>query len=215
MEEDGNDLNELMTALGSVVVVWGMIEDITRHFLGEVALGTDVDDRVDLIIISEIPFRTQLDILKKVAFVRRSNCEWFDRLASLVGELSSSMHAERNRLIHDLWERNDDGQIIKSIRGREETTVAKQKGDWKLKLTGERAVPVGEVEAFFEKAADSADALLALKTEYVEWKFKAARKNHFTDFTDQIRARSLAEVAMPEVRVIVSPDEAVEDGQPK
>ena len=76
MADDRNDLNELMTALGSVVVVWGMIEDIARHFLTEVALGNDVDDRVDLIIISEIPFRTQLDILKKVAYVRRSNCEW-------------------------------------------------------------------------------------------------------------------------------------------
>ena len=199
MADDRNDLNELMTALGSVVVVWGMIEDITRHFLTEVALGNDVDDRVDLIIISEIPFRTQLDILKKVAYVRRSNCEWFDRLFMLINDLSTSMHAERNRLIHDLWEKNDDGQIIKYVRGKEEATVAKKKGDWTLKLTGERAVPVDEVEAFFEKAANCADELLALKSEYVEWKFEAAKKNHFKDLADKIRERGLSKTARSEL----------------
>lgn len=192
MADDSNDLNELMTALGSVVVVWGMIEDVTRHFLRDVVLGAEADERVELIILSEIPFRTQLDILKKVAYVRRSNCEWFDRLAALVGELSGSVHAERNRLIHDLWEQSEDGQIIKSVRGKEETSVAKQKGEWHLKLTGERPVPVDEVEAFFEKAADCADAMLSLKNEYVTWKFKETQANHFRDLTDNIRERTRA-----------------------
>ena len=195
MADEGSDLSELMTALGSVVVVWGMIEDITRHFLTDIALGSDADDRVDLVIISEIPFRTQLDILKKVAYLRRSNCEWFDRLVVVLNDLSNSMHAERNRLIHDLWEANEEGQIIKYVRGKEEATVSKSKGEWKLKLTGERAVPVDEVEAFFEKAANCADALLALKMEYVEWKFEAAKQNLFVDLAERVRQKGLSEDA--------------------
>ena len=170
MADDKDDLNDLMMALGSVVVMWGMVEDVTRLFMRDVVLGNDTDERVERIILSETPFRTQLDILKKIAHVRRPNSDWFNRLATLIGELSGSMHAERNRLIHDLWEKTEEGQILKYVRGKEETAVAKKGGEWQLKVTGERAVPVAEVEAFFEKASDCFEAALALKGEYVEWK---------------------------------------------
>ncbi len=170
MAEEKDDLSKLMMALGSVVVMWGMVEDITRHFLRDVVLGADTDDSVERIILSETPFRTQLSVLKKVAHVRRPNSEWFQRLAVQIGELSNSMLAERNRLIHDLWEANEEGQIVKFMRGKEETAVVKKDGIWQLKVTGERAVPVAEVNAFFEKAADSLESMLALKREYVEWK---------------------------------------------
>lgn len=170
MTDEKDDLNELMMALGSVVVMWGMVEDVTRHFMRDVVLGDDTGDKVERIILSETPFRTQLDILKKVAHVRRPNSDWFDRLATQIGKLSGSMHAERNRLIHDLWEKSDEGQILKYVRGKEETAVAKKGGEWELKVTGERAVPVAEVEEFFEKAADCLETMLALKAEYVEWK---------------------------------------------
>lgn len=176
MADDKDDLSELMMALGSVVVMWGMVEDVTRHFMRDVVLGDDTDERVECIILSETPFRTQLDILKKVAHVRRPNSDWFNRLAALIGELSNSMHAERNRLIHDLWEKNEEGQILKYVRGKEETAVAKKGGEWQLKVTGERAVPVAEVEAFFDRAADCLEAILALNGEYMEWKMAELRK---------------------------------------
>lgn len=168
-EKEEADLTELMTALGAVVVVWGMVEDVTRQFMREVVLGNDTDESVERIILSETPFRTQLEILKKVAHLRRPNTDWFNRLAAQIGDLSNSMHAERNRLIHDLWEKNDEGQILKYVRGKEETAVAKKAGEWQLKVTGEREVPVAEVQAFFEKAADCFEAMLDLKSEYVEW----------------------------------------------
>lgn len=176
MAKDEGDLTDLMTALGSVVVIWGMVEDVTRQFMCDVVLGNDTDESVERIILSETPFRTQLDILKKVAHVRRPNTDWFNRLAAQIGELSNSMHAERNRLIHDLWEKNDEGQILKYIRGKEETAVAKKAGEWQLKVTGEREVPVAEVEAFFDRAADCFEAMVDLKGEYVAWKVEQAQK---------------------------------------
>lgn len=115
-----------------------------------------------------------------MAHVRWPNSDWFNRLNALIGDLSNSVHAERNRLIHDLWEQTDEGQILKYVRGKEEAAVAKKGGEWRLKMTGERAVPVAEVEAFFEKAAGCLEAMLALKVEYVEWKTSEMGKEIFT-----------------------------------
>lgn len=190
-EKEEQDLTDLMTALGSVVVVWGMVEDITRQFMREVVLGNDTDESVERIILSETPFRTQLDILKKVAHLRRPNTDWFNRLAAQIGNLSNSMHAERNRLIHDLWEKNDEGQILKYVRGKEETAVAKKAGEWQLKVTGEREVPVAEVQAFFEKVADCFEAMLDLKGEYVEW----AVEKETTKITKAMAAQMIDQTA--------------------
>ena len=170
MADEQDELNKLMMALGSVVVIWGMVEDITRMFLRDLVFDREGDNTIQHIVLSETPFRTQLDILKKAAHVRRPNTDWFNRLAEQVNELAGRMHAERNRLIHDLWEKNEEGLILKHVRGKEETAVAKKSGEWQLKITGERAVPVGEVEAFFEKASDAVEAMMALKAEYVEWR---------------------------------------------
>lgn len=64
MAEDENSLNGLMMALGSVVVMWGMLEDVTRQFLRDIAFGPESDESTKRIILSETPFRTQLDIEK-------------------------------------------------------------------------------------------------------------------------------------------------------
>jgi hypothetical protein len=176
MADNSEEFNELMTSLGSVVVIWGMVEDLVRNFMSDVVLESKEEKQVEHIILSETPFRTQLDILKKVAHVRRPNSHWFNRLAVQIGDLSGPLHAERNRLIHDLWEQNDEGQILKYVRGKEETSVVKKGSEWQLKVTGERPVPVADVDAFFEKAADCFDAMLALKGEYVMWKIEEESK---------------------------------------
>lgn len=172
-EEQSNEFDQLMLALGSVVVMWGMVEDMVRHVLRDVVLEDAKDPEVEQIVLSETSFRSQLDILRKVAHVRWPNSDWFNKVDVLIRQLSGPIHAKRNRLIHDLWENNEEGQIIKYVRGKDETAVQKKSGEWQLKLTGEKAVPVAEVEAFFEEAADACEALLALKSEYVEWRIKA------------------------------------------
>jgi hypothetical protein len=102
--------------------------------------------------------------------VRRGNTDWYEKLSEQIGALSGSLHAKRNRFIHDLWERNEQGQVIKYVRGKDEATVKKAAGEWHLKLTGEQSVPVAEVEAFFEEAANAFETMLKLKSEYVEWR---------------------------------------------
>ena len=170
MTEQSDEFDQLMMALGSIVVIWGMVEDVTRAFTSDVVFEYDADPNIEQIIMSETPFRSQLDILKKVSHVRRGNTDWYENLSVQIGALSGPLHAKRNRFIHDLWEKNEHGRIMKYVRGKDETAVKKTGGEWQLKFTGEQPVPVAEVEAFFEEAAEAFEAMLKLKSEYVEWR---------------------------------------------
>lgn len=171
--EESDEFNQLMMALGSVVVMWGMIEDMVRHFLRDVVMEDANAPEIERIVLSETSFRSQLDILKKVAHVRWPNSDWFNAVNEQVKALKGPLQDKRNRFIHDLWEKNEAGQMVKIIRGKDETAVQKHGGEWHLKLTGEHAVPVADVEAFFEEIANSYETLLGLKSEYVERRYKA------------------------------------------
>lgn len=177
--EQSDEFDQLMKALGSIVVMWGMVEDVTRAFTSDVMFENDTDPDIERIVLSETPFRSQLDILKKVAHVRRGNTGWYENLSAQIGMLSGPLHAKRNRFIHDLWEENERGQMIKYVRGKDETAVKKTGGEWHLKLTGEQAVPVAEVEAFFDEAANAFETMLKLKSEYVEWQVAERKKEIF------------------------------------
>ncbi|ALR21883.1 hypothetical protein [Sphingobium baderi] len=171
--EESDEFNQLMMALGSVVVMWGMVEDMVRHFLRDVVMEDGNAPEIERIVLSETSFRSQLDILKKVAHVRWPNSDWFNAVNEQVKALKGPLQDKRNRFIHDLWEKNEAGQMVKIIRGRDETAVQKHGGEWHLKLTGEHAVPVADVEAFFEEIANSYETLVDLKSEYVAWRYKA------------------------------------------
>ncbi|CDO36922.1 hypothetical protein [Novosphingobium sp. KN65.2] len=172
-QEESDEFDRLMMALGSIVVMWGMVEDMVRQFLRDVVMEDAEEPEIERIIISQTSFRSQLDVLKKVAHVRWPNSEWFDAVNEQVKALKGPLQDKRNRFIHDLWEKNEAGQMVKFIRGKDEAAVQKKEGEWHLKLTGEVAVPVAEVEAFFEEIADTLEALLALKSQYVEKTYKA------------------------------------------
>jgi hypothetical protein len=108
--EQPEEFNQLMIALGSIVVMWGMVEDVTRAFTRDVVFETGTGSNIEQIILSETPFRSQLDILKKVCHVRRGNTDWYEKLSAQIGLLSGPLHAKRNRFIHDLWERMSTGR---------------------------------------------------------------------------------------------------------
>ena len=171
-EEESDQFNRLMMALGSVVIMWGMVEDMVRHFLRDVVMEDANAPEIEQIVLSETSFRSQLDILRKVAHVRWPNSNWFNAVNDQVRALKGELQDRRNRFIHDLWEKNEAGQMVKFIRGKDEAAVQKKEGRWQLKLTGEKAVPAAEVEAYFEEIANTYDVLLSLKSEFVQWRFE-------------------------------------------
>lgn len=168
-----SEFDRLMTVLGSVVVIWGMVEDAVRRFTADVLFEGSADDAVEQIVLSEIALRNQIEILRKVAYVRRPDGDWFTRLDTQLKAISTSMHDRRNRYIHDLWEQADSGEMMKFLRGRGETAVSKKGGAWQLKLSSGDVVPADEVEAFFEEVADACEQLVELKAEYVQWRYEA------------------------------------------
>lgn len=169
---ENDEFSRLMMALGSVVVMWGMVEDVVRHFLRDVVMEDASAPQIEQIILSETSFRSQLEILRKVAHVRRPNSEWFNSINELVKALKGELHDKRNRFIHDLWEKNEAGQMVKFHRGQGEAAVQKAKGQWQLRLTGEKEVPAAQVEVFFEELAGTCEALMNLKSQFVEWRFE-------------------------------------------
>lgn len=171
-EQEGDEFDRLMMALGSVVIMWGMVEDMVRHFLREVVMENINVPEIEQIILSETSFRSQLDILRKVAHVRWPNSDWFNAIDGQIRALKGVLQDKRNRFIHDLWERNEAGQIVKFIRGKDEAAVKKQEGRWQLKLTGEQEIPSAEVEDFFEELANSYEVLLGLKSDFVRWRYE-------------------------------------------
>lgn len=197
-EEESDEFNRLMMALGSVVVMWGMVEDMVRRFLRDVVMEDANAPEIEQIVLSETSFRSQLDILKKVAHFRWPNSAWFNAVNEQVKALKGPLQDKRNRFIHDLWEKNEAGQMVKFIRGRGETAVHKLGGDWHLKLTGEHAVPVADVEAFFEEIANTYEALLPLKSQFVEWRFKqkteAITKNMYRDLYEKAGGMPLSKL---------------------
>jgi hypothetical protein len=193
-KDQSDEFDNLMMALGSVVVMWGMVEDMVRNFLRDVVIEDASAPEIERIVLSETSFRSQLDILKKVAHVRWPNSDWFNAVNEQVKALKGPLQDKRNRFIHDLWEKNEAGQMVKIIKGKDETAVQKHGGEWHLKLTGEHAVPVADVEAFFEEIAYSYETLLDLKFQFVKWRYEqkaaAITSRMFGELADKVRAMS-------------------------
>jgi len=198
-EEESDEFNRLMMALGSVVVMWGMVEDMVRHFLRDVVMEDANAPEIEQIVLSETSFRSQLDILRKVAHVRWPNSDWFNAVDGQVRALKAELQDKRNRFIHDLWEKNEAGQMVKFIRGKDEAAVQKKEGRWQLKLTGEKEVPAAEVEAFFEEIANTYEVLLGLKFEFVQWRYgqkeAAIKGNLFRDLYEKAGRIPLSKLA--------------------
>lgn len=171
-EEEKEEFNRLMMALGSVVVMWGMVEDMVRQFLRDVVLEDANAPEIEQIVLSETSFRSQLDILRKVAHVRWPNSDWFNAVDGQVRVLKGDLQDKRNRFIHDLWERNEAGQMFKFVRGKDEAAVQKKEGRWQLKLIDEKAVLSAEVEAFFDEIANTYEVLLGLKSDFARWRYE-------------------------------------------
>lgn len=189
VEEESDEFNRLMMALGSVVVMWGMVEDMVRHFLRDLVMEDANAPEIEQIVLSETSFRSQLDILRKVAHVRWPNSDWFNAVNDQVRALKGELQQKRNRFIHDLWEKNEAGQMVKFIRGKDEAAVQKKEGQWQLKLTGQKAVPAAEVDAFFEEIANTYEVLLGLKSQFVQWRHQqkdaAIKGNLFRDLYEK------------------------------
>jgi len=60
----------------------GLVEDATRELLDSVALIGERNTTVRTTVLSMTPFRGQIDILRRTAFIHQPDSDWFKELGS-------------------------------------------------------------------------------------------------------------------------------------
>ncbi|APR53675.1 hypothetical protein CA223_19760 [Sphingomonas koreensis] len=168
---DKSELEDIATQLGYAVVVWGMLENTIRELFRDVVLTDDRDKRVQAIILSETPLRAQIGMIKKAAGLRQpGQGDWLKRLTDSLNLVAGRLHEERNRLVHDLWEQQENGEVMKIVRGKQEVAASKKADEWQLVIAEPQPALAGEIETFFHEAADQIDVLSKCWIEFGEWK---------------------------------------------
>jgi hypothetical protein len=56
--------------------------------------------------------RDKLQIIKSTAFTLYHPSKWFDDLEVLVNTIDNELRPERNRMMHDVWERGDPDSAL-------------------------------------------------------------------------------------------------------
>lgn len=167
MPDEKPTFGDLTEALGGIVVVWGMVEDGVRKLLNTVVLNNEQDKQISGIVMAESTFRTQLNVLRKAAHVRRPDSDWTKRLDELLREIGDSLHAKRNRYIHDLWMENGSGVIVKVVRGQEEVAAKRKNGVTQIVWQEPKPAILEEIWDFFERIACVYESLLEMDVEYL------------------------------------------------
>lgn len=176
MPDEKPTFGDLTEALGGIVVVWGMVEDGVRKLLNTVVLNNERDKQISGIVMAESTFRAQLNMLRKAAHVRRPDSDWTKRLDELLREIGDSLHAKRNRYIHDLWTEDGSGVIVKVVRGQEEVTAKRKNGVTQIVWQEPKPAILEEIWDFFERISCVYESLLELDVEYLHMMFQGAEK---------------------------------------
>lgn len=176
MSDEKLTFGDLTEALGGIVVVWGMVEDGVRKLLNTVVLNNERDKQISGIVMAESTFRAQLNMLRKAAHIRRPDSDWAKRLDELLREIGDSLHAKRNRYIHDLWAENGSGVIVKIIRGQEEVATKRKNGATQIVWQEPKPAILEEIWDFFERISCVYETLLELDVEYLRMMVHDAEK---------------------------------------
>lgn len=167
-------MDGLARHLGFVVIVWGMVEESIRELLHSVVMISEPNEHVATVVMSETPFRSQISILRKAAFIKRPESEWFVKLDRTLTSVESTLHDRRNRFIHDPWIPDDDGAIIRVERSKSEVSIG-EKGRRALKLREPVNTTIAEIVTFLEQADGCYLDLIERRSEYLIWAFQNAQ----------------------------------------
>lgn len=181
-----SEFGELARHLGFVVIVWGLVEDATRELLDSVALIGERNTTVRTTVLSMTPFRGQIDILRRTAFIHQPDSDWFKELDAVLSEIEGKLHEQRNRFIHDPWVEDDDGKIVRTARGKLEVSVSKdKKGNRSLKILEPKPATLAEITDFLDKAYACYHKLIQSRRDYLVWLVASdARPAWFDDVMD-------------------------------
>ncbi|WP_206245884.1 hypothetical protein [Novosphingobium terrae] len=164
---DATDMENLARHLGFVVIVWGMVETKVRELLHSVVMISEPDRDIATAVMSETPFRTQISILRKAAYIKRGDGEWFNKLDAALSELLGPLSEKRNRFVHDAWVA-EDGIIVREVRGALEVSIG-NKGKRALNVIPPAKTTVADIARFLTAVDAQYRALIDLRVEYLMW----------------------------------------------
>jgi hypothetical protein len=145
----------------------GMVENKVRELLHSVVMISEPDRDIATAVMSETPFRTQISILRKAAYIKRGDVGWFQKLDAALTEVGGPLSEKRNRFVHDAWVA-DDGIIVREVRGALEVTIG-SKGKRALNVVPPTKTTVADIKRFLIAADAQYRELIDLRIEYLMW----------------------------------------------
>jgi hypothetical protein len=162
------DFNKHATALGLACISWSLLEDVVGDTLAEL-IPLEHEDGADIAgaVNANVDFRSKLQVLLAVGFVRKPGDNWFYELEHLINRIDNELRPERNRYVHDVW-RIDLGEaqaeIVRITRG----SKLKRPQAFQMELVTKTETPIiwEELESLSRRISEATSALLTLAREF-------------------------------------------------
>jgi hypothetical protein len=97
----GFEQDPIAIELGHIIMDWAMIDHQLDQFIVE--LGRVDDGQVADIICGNVEFRSKIQIVKGLSFVRRPSEEWLSTIIRILDHIDNDLRPKRNLFAHAHW----------------------------------------------------------------------------------------------------------------
>ena len=147
--------------IGRLCLVWSRLEVSVMMLLDALL---DIPDRTTVnILMGTLDFRGKLQALIPLAFSKKRNDAWFERLHEEVNNIDNALRTERNRMVHDFWT-IEPGSPARRMQLAPK--VVKDQRDKKLTLANVKPVTPNEITLLIVRIAKAGGAIDLLFEEY-------------------------------------------------
>jgi hypothetical protein len=94
--------NPTALELGHIIMNWAMIDDVLDAFIAELVHIGERDPIAD-ILTGNIEFRSKIQIIKGLAFIRCNSEEWQSIVVRLLDHIDNELRPKRNLFAHAHW----------------------------------------------------------------------------------------------------------------
>jgi len=105
------DTRPIAGELGVLVMMFSALEFQTSLLLGQM-LRLGLGDEAHA-VLGHIALKERLQILRKYGFAVKHSEDWYVRLQKCLNHIENTLSPERNRMVHDLWGRNETGEMLR------------------------------------------------------------------------------------------------------
>jgi hypothetical protein len=162
-------LENIATSIGYICIYWAWLDDFLSEMIRKICpfdprkmIASDLE-QLDQIFRSHGDLRDKIKILRAVAFVRKWDPKWFQKLNTLLDRIDNDLRVKRNRMVHDCW-----FAPKRRLQRRTRQIKFKRPQSFALELSTAEHVPVrpSEVAALSRAILDALIKLVGLAVEF-------------------------------------------------